>query len=253
MPKCCPYIEQTPRRYLAANRPETPDQRLCAPETDLNSQTRVWLHLLRHRRERRDRRRRLAAAQVVTRERRKAAGLPKSRSVLLTAYDACWWVGGPQRWRLERVARRGDALWQLPYNLACYYALLSVREGDAGRMTESAEARLKAGEFLECARMSRLSEQLTVQWIKTDPDLKGVQSEDWWSDLVARFRAVETSFEDVAGTASAVRVPVQHVASLHRPEGGAVVGLDQEASFAALFFGSRGRRLRNWHRSDRTV
>jgi hypothetical protein len=218
-----------------------------------SSERDLWLHLLRHRRERRDRRRRLAAAQVVTRERRKAAGLPKSRSVLLTAYDACWWVGGPQRWRLERVARRGDALWQLPYNLACYYALLSVREGDAGRMTESAEARLKAGEFLECARMSRLSEQLTVQWIKTDPDLKGVQSEDWWSDLVARFRAVETSFEDVAGTASAVRVPVQHVASLHRPEGGAVVGLDQEASFAALFFGSRGRRLRNWHRSDRTV
>jgi hypothetical protein len=218
-----------------------------------SSERDLWLHLLRHRRERRDRRRRLAAAQVVTRERRKAAGLPKSRSVLLAAYDACWWVGEAQRRRLERLARRGDALWQLPYNLACYHALLAVREEGAKTTEKSDIARLRAREFLECARMSRLNEQLTREWLKSDPDLKGVRSADWWADLVKRFRAVETSSGGVARTAQTVRVPVQHVANLYRPEGGAVVGLDQEASFAALFFGSRGRRLRGRRPSDRVL
>jgi hypothetical protein len=141
---------------------------LHASERDL------WLPLLLHRRRRTDRQQRLTSAQLVT-----YRLLLDGERFTLNWLDIHL-VSSILRLRIRTLsdaARRGDALWQLPYNLACYYAVY-VADGHE-------EHREHAWSMLECVRVARGRHQLTAEWLDSDPDLSALhEDEDRWDSYL---------------------------------------------------------------------
>jgi hypothetical protein len=155
---------------------------LHASERDL------WLPLLLHRRRRTDRQQRLTSAQLAT-----YRLLLDDERIPLNWLDFHL-VSSILRLRIRTLspaARRGDALWQLPYNLACYHALSAAasRQKDlekAKRDLKKAEKNLdkarqedlrNAWGMLECVRVARGRHQLTAGWLNSDPDLSALQED----------------------------------------------------------------------------
>jgi hypothetical protein len=82
--------------------------------------------------------------------------------------------------RLRKQAERCDVIWQVPYNLACYYAT-------AG----SANDLKTAKRLLERAHMAREGSQLSREWVDFDPDLKPLKDQNgaWWGQFLERCRS----------------------------------------------------------------
>jgi hypothetical protein len=122
---------------------------LHASERDL------WLSLLLHRRLRTDRQRRLTTAQLVTHQ-QLARHRPLRPVVRLRV-----------RWQ-HRLARRGDAVWQQPYNLACFHA----RAGQYARLRPDELDRDRK----ELEERSRLKQRPRERW-RVERQLRRVQRE----------------------------------------------------------------------------
>jgi hypothetical protein len=82
--------------------------------------------------------------------------------------------------RLCKQAERCDVIWQVPYNLACYYAAAG-----SAKDLETAKG------LLERARMAREGSQLSREWVDSDPDLKPLHAQDgvWWDQFLERCRS----------------------------------------------------------------
>jgi hypothetical protein len=80
--------------------------------------------------------------------------------------------------RFEARSAKRDAIWQVPYNLACFWALAtSDPDSEEGN---------NAFRLLDDARMSRGSWQMTAAWLQADVDLESLRFDDRFDQLLAR-------------------------------------------------------------------
>jgi hypothetical protein len=75
---------------------------------------------------------------------------------------------------LEKRARRRDSHWQISYNIACFYSLLSGLTDDHGQRDHGD----RAFDWLERCLDRPYSGQLVREWIERDPELDPIRSAD---------------------------------------------------------------------------
>lgn len=121
--------------------------------------------------------------------------------------------------RVRKRALKPDSHWQIAYNLACLHSIRSMRRCHEEELTrpkdperadeyeqDAEDSRAAAMEWLERCLDRPASDQLVIEWVVADGDLKPLREEPEFKLWTTRLRSVRQTVQSRADTGAAAQV-----------------------------------------------